>query len=64
MDLVQAKQICEQAGFAVVPVEPTPEMLEAGNVALIRIKEDPTPSVFNRAFYCYKAMLEAAKEVK
>jgi hypothetical protein len=62
--LRKAKQICEQAGLAVVPKDPTPEMLEAGNVALIRIKQDPTPSVFNRAFYTYKAMLEAAKEVK
>jgi hypothetical protein len=62
--LRKAKQICEQAGYAVVPKDPTPEMLEAGNVALIRIKQDPTPSVFNRAFYTYEAMLEAAKEVK
>jgi hypothetical protein len=50
--LDQAMQICEQAGFAVVPSEPTDAMVRAGQVG--------GSSGFIRLVY--KAMLEAAKD--
>jgi hypothetical protein len=51
MDLEQAKAICEQAGFAVVPVEPTQRMETAHDM-------------YGDTSDWWNCVLEAAKEVK
>jgi len=55
MTLDQAKAICEANGFAVVPIYPTDKMCDAG---VIYCGDGHYPD------FVYKAMLEAAKEVK
>jgi hypothetical protein len=71
MDLIQAKAICEQAGFAVVPKEPTEAMINVMHNYDIYSSEpdgeyngEPTWSSNLIQKGIYKAMLEAAKEVK
>jgi hypothetical protein len=62
LTLDQARAICEANGFAVVPVEPTNIMVEAGR----KYYEENIPFAFYDSRYAgvYKAMLEASKEVK
>lgn len=57
------------AGWKPVPVEPTPEMIRAGEIAWVQKERDmcsPTPTEFDEggpAEACYFSMLAAAPEV-
>ena len=58
-------QALEEAGFAIVPVEPTDHMINQGFVAAgkhVKRTEDGGIDLYGSgAIACYKAMLEVAK---